>query len=210
MSVFTVTGTTKYGQVLLKTDTLLFQTNSKLVFAPTEKAVPGQKSFTIVAGEIQITDQAQITYDLDGRPGIDPDTPAPLMPGKATDGSGGSSLSTDGPYPRAADGGPGQPGTTGAAGYAGIDAPSLEIFVVKVNSSDMEINFKGQDGGKGQAGGDGGPGGNGQKGAASTASDSWYDGDECTREPGRGGNGGKGGDAGYPGTGGKGGNGGIV
>jgi hypothetical protein len=37
-----------------------------------------------------------------------------------------------------------------------------------------------------------------------------YDGEECTKEPGRGGNGGKGGDACLPGRGGNGGNGGLI
>jgi hypothetical protein len=89
----------------------------------------------------------------------------------------------------------------------------LEIFANSVSQSfadAIKVNFKGQDGGRGGKGGDGGSGGNGQKGAASTTSDSWYDGDECTQEPGRGGNGGVGGDAGYPGLGGAGGNGGNV
>lgn len=74
----------------------------------------------------------------------------------------------------------------------------------------MKINFKGQDGGRGGNGGDGGDGGDGQKGASSIAQDSWYNGDECAREPGQGGRGGPGGDAGYPGRGGDGGNGGII
>jgi len=218
---FTVAGVVRYDQVVLKTDTLEFKTNSTLVLAPVLR-LPEQggsfdptapRTLTIVADQITIDDHAEITYDLDGRSGYDPDTPAPPQGGTVPNGSNGSSITGTGPHPQASNGGDGRPGTTGLRGNLGINAPTLEIFAndVSQNYSDaIKINFKGQDGGKGGKGGDGGNGGNGQKGAPSTTSDSWYDGDECTREPGRGGNGGKGGDAGLPGTGGAGGNGGNI
>jgi len=213
--MFTVTGVQTYNKVILQTDILKFNTMSKLVLAPpliNEKVsdTTSPRTLTIIANKIEIADQAEITYDLDGRPGLDPDTPAPPTNSVAAGGSNGASVSGEGAYPRAANGGDGKPGKTGAAGIDGRSAPTLEVFAGEVNSTKMKINFKGQDGGRGGQGGNGGTGGNGQKGAASTASDSWYDGDECTREPGRGGNGGRGGDAGYPGRGGRGGNGGIV
>jgi hypothetical protein len=213
MSVYNVVGVVRYGQVTLQAGTIKFASNSKLVLAPSEKNMVPPKSLTIIADKIEIVDHAEITYDFDGLPGFDPDTPAPPTMSTAPNGSGGGSSPGEGSFPQANNGGDGQPGKTGQKGIAGIDAPELEIFVgevVQVNPDAIKVNFKGQDGGKGGKGGDGGTGGNGQKGAASQASDSWYDGDECTREPGRGGNGGKGGDAGYPGKGGAGGNGGIV
>jgi len=218
---FTVAGVVRYDNVVLMTDTLEFKTNSTLVLAPVLR-LPEQgssisptapRTLTITADRITIEDHAEITYDLDGRSGYDPDTPAPPQGGTVPNGSNGSSISGEGPYPQASNGGDGRPGTTGLRGNPGFNAPTLEIFANEVsqNYSDaIKINFKGQDGGKGGKGGNGGNGGNGQQGAPSTISDSWYDGDECTREPGRGGNGGKGGDAGLPGTGGAGGNGGNV
>jgi len=209
-STYTVVGEKRYSNVVLKTDTLIFKSNSKLVLAPTEKDPKAPRTLTIMTKEIEIEDRATITYDLDGRTGLDPDTPAPPTTTVATNGSNGSSPPGEGSYPVADDGGPGLPGNTGERGIDGMDAPVLEIFVENVASKNMEIDFKGQDGGKGGKGGRGGNGGKGQKGAASTTSDAWYDGEECTREPGRGGNGGQGGDAGYAGRGGDGGNGGIV
>ena len=218
---YTVAGVVRYNDVVLMTDTLEFKTNSTLVLAPVTKlteqwglsssAIP--RTLTIVADKIIIEDHAEITYDLDGLPGYDPDTPAPPQGGIVPNGSNGSSISGEGTYPQASNGGNGRPGATGQTGNPGIKAPTLEIFANEVSqrySDAIKINFKGQDGGKGGKGGDGGNGGNGQKGATSTSSDSWYNGDECTREPGRGGNGGKGGDAGLPGKGGAGGNGGNV
>lgn len=218
---FTVAGVVRYDNVILKTDTLEFKTNSTLVLAPVLR-LPEQgssisptapRTLTIIADRITIDDHAEITYDLDGLSGYDPDTPAPPQGGGVPNGSNGSSISGEGPYPQASNGMDGRPGATGLRGNPGINAPTLEIFANEVtqNYSDaIKVNFKGQDGGNGGKGGDGGNGGNGQKGAPSTTSDSWYDGDECTREPGRGGNGGKGGDAGLPGTGGAGGNGGNI
>jgi hypothetical protein len=213
LSVYTISGVVRYSQVILQAGTIRFQSNSKLVLAPTEKNMNPPKSLTIIADSIEIADHAEITYDLDGLPGLDPDTPAPPTTTTAPGGANGGSSPGEGSFPQANNGGNGQPGNTGQKGIAGIDAPELEIFVGKVTQAypdAITVNFKGQDGGQGGNGGDGGKGGDGQKGAASQASDSWYDGDECTREPGRGGNGGKGGDAGYPGRGGAGGNGGIV
>jgi len=192
---------------------LVFKTNSKLVLTPDKERHTIPTTLTIIAKKIQIADTAEITYDLDGLPGFDPDTPAPPQMTSVSNGANGGSSPGEGSYPLANNGGDGSPGQTGKKGIAGIHAPELEIFVgdiIQNNPNALTINFKGQDGGKGGKGGDGGNGGNGQKGAASTASDSWYDGDECTREPGRGGNGGKGGDAGYPGKGGAGGNGSII
>ena len=210
---FTVAGVVKYGQVILQAGKITFESNSKLVLAPLEKNMVAPTTLTIIADTISIVDRAEITYDLDGLPGFDPDTPAPPQTSIAANGFNGGSSPGEGSYPQANSGGDGGPGHTGQKGIAGINAPELQIFVGRVeqvNSDAIKVNFKGQDGGKGGKGGTGGNGGKGQKGAASQTSDSWYDGDECTREPGRGGNGGKGGDAGYPGQGGAGGNGGIV
>jgi hypothetical protein len=213
MSVFDVVGIKKYAQVVLQAQTVKFEKDSKLVLAPIEKNTDAPKSLTIIADRIEVVDHAEITYDFDGLPGFDPDTPAPPQTGTVLNGANGSSIPGEGGYPQATDGGPGQPGQTGLSGINGVDAPELQIFVgeiIQAYPDAITVNFKGQDGGKGGKGGDGGKGGNGQKGAASQTSDSWYDGDECDREPGKGGIGGKGGDAGFPGRGGKGGNGGIV
>lgn len=213
MSVFDISGVVRYGQVVLQAGTVRFESNSKLVLAPSEKNMTPPTTLTIIADVIEIVDHAEITYDLDGLPGLDPDTPAPDQMSTAPNGANGGSSSGEGSYPQADNGGNGQPGKTGQQGIAGINAPELEIFVGQVNQVNPDaitVNFKGQDGGKGGRGGNGGKGGDGQKGAASQTSDSWYDGDECNREPGRGGNGGKGGDAGYPGRGGAGGNGGVI
>ena len=214
MTVYTVSGVVRYGQVILQADTVKFESMSKLVLAPSEKNMANPpNTLTIIAGEIIVADHAEITYDLDGLQGLDPDTPAPATMNTAPNGGDGGSSSGEGPYPQANNGGDGQPGKTGQKGVAGINAPELEIFVGKVSQSFPDaifVDFKGQDGGRGGRGGNGGDGGTGQKGAASQTSDSWYDGDQCDREPGKGGNGGKGGDAGFPGRGGRGGNGGIV
>ena len=213
MSVFDIVGIKKYGQMVLQAQTVKFEKDSKLVLAPIEKNMDPPKSLTIIADRIEVVDHAEITYDFDGLPGFDPDTPAPPQTGTVPPSPSGSSPPGEGGYPQATDGGDGQPGQTGLPGIKGFDAPELQIFVgevIQAYPDAITVNFKGQDGGKGGRGGNGGSGGTGQKGAASQTSDSWYDGDECDREPGRGGIGGKGGDPGFPGRGGKGGNGGIV
>jgi hypothetical protein len=213
MSTFTVTGVLRYSDAILQADSVRFESNSTLVLAPTEKNPNASTTLVIIAGEIVIKDHAIITYDLDGLPGLDPNTPAPPRMSTASNGFNGGSSSGEGSYPQANNGGNGGAGHTGEQGIAGINAPELEIFVGKITQAfpdAITVKFQGQDGGQGGKGGNGGMGGNGQKGAASQASDSWYDGDQCDREPGRGGNGGRGGDAGYPGLGGPGGNGGIV
>lgn len=220
MVTFTVTGEKRYSDPILKADILKFNSNSRLVLAPTQDSKgPTANTLVIIAGEIDIADRATITWDLDGLPGdppelvYDPDTPAPPTLSVAPNGPDGFSIPGDGPNPQAANGGDGGPGQTGAQGISGLDAPELEIFVGKVqqiHADAITVNFKGQDGGQGGKGGNGGKGGDGQKGSASKASDSWYDGDQCDQEPGRGGNGGKGGTAGYPGHGGAGGNGGVI
>jgi hypothetical protein len=213
MSVFDVVGVVKYGIMVLQSSTVKLEKNSKLVLAPSEKNMFPPKSLTIIADRIEIVDRAEITYDFDGLPGFDPDTPAPPQIGTVGNGASGSSVPGEGSYPQATDGGAGHPGLTGLKGISGQDAPELQIFVgeiVQIHPDAIKVNFKGQDGGKGGKGGNGGKGGDGQKGAASQASDSWYDGDQCDREPGKGGNGGRGGDAGFPGKGGTGGNGGVV
>jgi hypothetical protein len=213
MAIFNVIGNTKYGQMVLQATTVRFEKNSKLILSPLESNMTPPTSLTIIADKIEIADRAEITYDLDGQPGIDADTPAVPPMGAGLNGSDGGSVPGEGSYPQASNGADGQHGKTGPKGTKGIHAPELEIFAGEIsqNHSDaMTINFKGQDGSKGGKGGNGGKGGDGQKGAASQTSDSWYDGDECDREPGKGGNGGRGGDAGFPGRGGDGGNGGIV
>lgn len=213
MVTFTVSGVVKYPDPVLKADALVFDSSSTLVLAPTEKNMTASTTLVIIAGQIDIKDHATITYDLDGRPGFDPITPAPPQTTPAANGFNGGSASGEGSYPQAQNGGNAGPGHTGVKGISGTNGPEIEIFVGKVAQAfpdALTVNVKGQDGGKGGKGGAGGNGGNGQKGAASQTSDSWYDGDKCDREPGRGGNGGRGGDAGLSGLGGAGGNGGII
>ena len=112
--VFTVTGETRYHEVLLVTDTLKFDSNSKLVIAPLvhrEKEVIDSlpRTLTIIAKDITIVDKAEITYDLDGVLGLDPDTPAPPVPGAAANGSDGWTDPSAGAYPTANNGGEGAP-----------------------------------------------------------------------------------------------------
>jgi len=213
MSVFTVVGDMKYGQMVLQASILRFEKNSKLILSRLERNMIPPTSLTIMVDKIEIVDRAEITYDLDGEPGLDPDTPAVAQLGVGADGADGNSPANEGNYPQAENGGDGDHGKSGPKGTNAMHAPELEIFardVSQIHPDALTINFKGQDGAKGGKGGNGGKGGDGQKGAASQTSDSWYDGDQCDREPGRGGIGGRGGDAGYPGRGGDGGNGGIV
>ncbi len=221
MVTITITGEKRWSDALLKADILKFESKSRLVLAPTgDTKVSGcSTTLVIMAGEIDIVDHAVITWDLDGSPGdppelvYDPDTPAPNNMSVAAPGFNGTSFPGEGPWSQANPGGNAGAGHTGAKGTSGLNAPELQIFVGKVNQAfndAITVNFKGQDGGRGGTGGKGGTGGNGQKGGASQAGDSWYDGDQCNREPGRGGNGGKGGNAGFPGLGGAGGNGGII
>lgn len=219
MVTFTVTGERRYSEPVLKADVLQFNSKSRLVLAPTESKASCSNTLVIIAREISIADHATITWDLDGSPGdppelvYDPDTPAPPTLSVAPSGADGFSPTGVGPFPQAANGTDGGPGMTGAQGISGLDAPELQIFVQDVQQAypdAITVNFKGQDGGKGGKGGNGGKGGDGQKGAASQTSDSWYDGDQCNQDLGKGGDGGKGGDAGYPGRGGNGGNGGVI
>ncbi len=213
MSVFTVVGDMKYGQMVLQASILRFEKKSKLILSRLERNMIPPTSLTIMVDKIEIVDRAEITYDLDGEPGLDPDTPAVTQLGVGANGADGNSPAGEGNYPQAENGGDGDHGKSGPKGTNAMHAPELEIFardVSQIHPDALTINFKGQDGAKGGKGGNGGKGGDGQKGAASQTSDSWYDGDQCDREPGRGGIGGRGGDAGYPGRGGDGGNGGIV
>ncbi len=110
MSVFDVTGVVKYGSMVLQASTVKFEKNSKLVLAPSEKNMYPPKSLTIIADKIEIVDRAEITYDFDGLPGFDPDTPAPPQTSTVGNGANGSSISGEGSYPQAADGGAGHPG----------------------------------------------------------------------------------------------------
>ena len=90
MSVFDVVGIVKYGQVTLQAGTVKFEKNSKLVLAPSEKNMNPPKSLTIIADKIEVVDRAEITYDFDGLPGFDPDTPAPPQAGTVPNGANGS------------------------------------------------------------------------------------------------------------------------
>jgi len=161
----TIAGVVRYDDVVLMTDTLEFKTNSTLVLAPvtrlTEQGGPSSsaipRTLTIVADRITIEDHAEITYDLDGLSGYDPDTPAPPQGGAVSNGGNGSSIPGEGSYPQASNGGDGGPGATGLRGNPGINAPTLEIFANEVTQHHpdaIKINFKGQDGGKGGKGGE--------------------------------------------------------
>ena len=211
-ATFTVIGTTKIHDIILRTGTLDFKPGSKLVISPPKDSPDAPRTLTIIAQKINIsTGIGEITYDSDGDDQIDADTPAANWPNPASNGASGNSITGEGSYPLATDGDDGKPGGQGATGKFGISAPSMEIWANEIRGEGkIKINFKGQDGAKGQTGGNGGPGGTGQKGAKSMTSDSWYNGDQCDRESGQGGRGGDGGDAGYPGTGGDGGKGGLV
>ena len=71
------------------------------------------KSLTIIADRIEVGHHAEITYDFDGLPGFDPDTPALPQMGTVPNAANGSSIPGEGSYPQAIDGGPGHPGSTG-------------------------------------------------------------------------------------------------
>jgi len=209
-TTFQVIGDTYVSEVILSYDKIKFETKSRLIMKPDKEMPKAPRTLTIITNSIEITDTAVITYDLDNITGIDPETPPSPQTSTGAHGSDGANQSGVGAYPHAKDGGHGMPGQRGNDGTDGIDAPTLEIWVGDVSAGSMTINFKGQDGGRGGHGGNGGNGGNGQKGAKSKMEDAWYNGEECTQEPGRGGNGGRGGDAGWPGSGGDGGDGGNV
>ncbi len=209
MTVFNVVGDKPYSDIILWADTINFAESSKLILMPS-KDYPGPRTLTIIANRININENAQITYDLDNQPGIDPETPAKSQTNPVSDGVDGASPLGEGSYPDADDGDFGTRGERGLDGDNGFDAPTLEIFVNEAVGSKLHINFKGQDGGRGGNGGTGGDGGNGQKGAKTITDSNWVGQKECKQEPGHGGYGGDGGDAGYPGKGGRGGNGGIV
>ncbi len=211
MTTFDIINEHYFAGTVIKADIVKFHSNSKLILSPNQDNPDAQRTLTIITGKIEIVDQAEITYDLDHRDGIDPKTPAPPRTSKAPGGSGGYSGGKVAKYPdRGKDGRPGDPGEAGEDGIPGMNAPSIEIWVNEVTSGDLRIDFRGQDGGRGGDGGDGGPGGMGGEGYRSEISSSWYNGNECIREPGVGGDGGPGGDAGPPGKGGDGGNGGVV
>jgi hypothetical protein len=153
MSVFSVIGIQRYPHPILQAGTVRFESNSKLVLSPVERNTVPPTTLTIIAEKIEIVDYAEITYDLDGLPGLDPQTPAPPQMSTAPNGANGGSSPGEGSYPQADNGGNGQPGQTGQKGVAGINAPELEIFVgqvSQVNPDAITVNFKGQDGGKGE------------------------------------------------------------
>lgn len=108
----------------------------------------------------------------------------------------------------------GSPGTDGTVGEKGASkaVPNLFIIVEKINTDfgelstfDLQINFKGVQGGPGGDGGDGGDGGNATTGRSSKSN--WV---KCTRHAGTGGSGGASGRGGKGGEGGDGSNGAIV
>ncbi len=91
MADFVVNGIQPYGEPVLQADTLWFKSQSKLVISPWERSPNSPSNLTIMVKSIRIDDTAEITYDLDGRPGLDPNTPAPDQSGSGITGSGGFS-----------------------------------------------------------------------------------------------------------------------
>ena len=71
MATFTVTGEKRHSDAILKADILRFNSNARLVLAPTEqgKGGPTANTLVIIGGVIDIADHATIIWDLDGLPG---------------------------------------------------------------------------------------------------------------------------------------------
>lgn len=102
-------------------------------------------------------------------------------------------------------GGPGLRGADGGRGWQGVDAPELELWLLRMTGSPI-FDLQGQQGGPGGRGQDGGQGGEGSDGRAELYD--WLG--FCRSGAGAGGDGGRGGDGGNGGSGGNGGHGGRL
>jgi hypothetical protein len=242
--IFTVTGNTDVDDDIIFCRRLEFIAPlPKLVIKPKKGAPPGAprilKIVTDVISTVLAGGPGEITYNLDGDyfpiyqlpvgdTGLDPET-------QAKNGEDGSPSFNHGPlplpelaspnfdpildalkfgsFPKATDGGHGAGGGRGGKGVKGTQAPLVEIWVKQIDG-DLNIDLRGQQGGKGGKGGNGQFAGNGQVGASSVpgTEESWIGvpNPVCKQGPGLGGDGGKGGNAGCGGDGGDGGNGGTI
>lgn len=189
---YVVRGTEQFDGWFLQADRLIFESGAHLVFSQTAQSK--RNSFFIVAREVIIKDQnkpGMITWERGAITG------EPSTVGQAETGTHATADDSGG--------GAGHTGRQGNPGYPGNNAPSLTLFVKQCPASGLEINFRGQDGGKGGKGQKGGNGGNGAKGHP--ASQNMF---TCTNGAGNGGPGGTGGHGGKGGVGGTGGKGGAV
>ncbi len=239
--LFTVQSKTYVDDDVIFTHRLQFLTPGEctLVIVPKKGDPPGaQRILKIVADTIDASlalGVAEITYNLDGDVtvpgldnGLDPETP-PLISTLQKNGAKGNPdfplgpltpaspnfipLLDIGAFPKATAGGDGADGGKGGKGVKGGNAPILEIWTKQI-IGDVEIDFKGQQGGDGGQGGAGQFGGAGQTGSIGvTGLDSNWIGVPsvvCTQAPGMGGDGGRGGNGGCGGDGADGGDGGVL
>lgn len=133
--------------------------------------------------------------------------PPPLPPGKPQASRGRDGLPNYSAPRNIRNGGPGNPGNPGNPGIPGHVNPGPILYIVGHTTKQINIDARGQDGGKGGLGGQGGVGGNGAPGRSASAScDGW--GSSCVGYSGPGWAGGEPGNGGQGGRGGKGGPGG--
>jgi hypothetical protein len=241
--VFIVTGNTDVDDDIIFCRRLEFVgPQAQLVIKPKKGAPLGApRILKIVTDVISMAlsgGVGEITYNLDGdylpniqlplgNSGLDPETPAkngedgipnyshgPIpLPDIASPHFDIFDVTKSGSFPKATNGGHGAGGGRGAKGVNGVNAPILEIWVKQIDG-DLNIDLRGQQGGKGGKGGNGQFGGNGQIGSPGVpgTEESWIGvpNPVCKQAPGLGGDGGKGGNAGCGGDGGDGSNGGTA
>lgn len=178
-------------------------------------------SLTISAKSIFVTKSFNLTIRVEGtlvvQPGViiksfddndNPPTPPNMEPaerGASYDRGPG----TEGRSP-ARSGEAGTPGLSRTPGQKGAAAGQIVIEVGGDVLGDLQIDARGQNGGKGGSGQDGGRGGDGEQGARGTPDKKLGVVVGCKAGGGQGGNGGPGGPAGRGGGGGEGGSGGTV
>jgi hypothetical protein len=186
-----IEGDRLFEDSVLVADRIVFRPGSKLVFGANIKGDRSARYIVARTIVVQPGPSPTITWF---RGSALPDPPG--FTTKAVPGAMG-----------AVDGAPGAEGTTGATGnpgFPGRSAPTLYVFASRIEGGPIEVNLRGQDGGRGGAGQDGGDGGLGRAGRRAVASLI-----DC-RSPGEdGGRGGAAGNGGQGGPGGRGGSGGL-
>ncbi len=188
---YEITGDQAFSGQTLAADTIVFNPDSQLRFVGTwgdraERYLVAQKIIVL-----QGHSPPRITWLNEN------DRRIPPAMGKA---GPGRLAGSDG-----VKGGRGEPGSVGNPGYPGRSAPTVYIFVARIEGGPIIVDLPGQDGGKGgqgQSGGDGGPGRSGSQAVTGVFG--------CQHGAEDGGDGGDGGNGGNGGTGGAGGNGGTL
>jgi len=184
-TVFPVSGVTSVSDSVLKTDKLIFQPDSTLVF--TGPSIRNGAVIVLIAGEVIIQDPnipSRIMRDM----GFTAKSGDSGPPG----GIGQPNYQGNAVRRTSANGGTGGNGSNGAPGET-LKPPIVYILIGKMTHPQLPsrfvIDFSGVQGGEGGRGGNGGRGGAGDLGW--TAHCTWYG--SCDSGPGRGGDGGPGG-----------------